>query len=489
MSLGRQCCLSCGPLMLVLAGCAVGPGYQKPKPEQAEGYSREPMLSQTAATDTEQGAAQRLEPGADLPAEWWRLFHSDALNQLVAESIARNPDLKTAQAGMKIAMENLAAQRGAYFPTIGGGANASRNQAATEPAPFLASNVLLYNLCQAQLNASWTLDLWGANRRSLEALKAQAESERFQLEATYLALTANVVAAAVQEASLREQVAATEDMVRAGRETLGIFRRQLELGQIAGADFAAQDAAVAQLEQALPPLRRQLAQQRDLLTALAGRLPGEEVDETFELAGFSLPTELPVSLPSRLLEQRPDIRIAEANLHSACAQVGVAVAAMLPNITLTADVGAVATTTRQLFTPGNELWSVGAGATQPLFQGGSLWHRTKAAQAAYEQAADQYRSTVVAAFQNVADCLHALEADADQLKAAAGSERAAADSLAIARRQLELGGISYLGVLSAEQTCQQARIALAQARAERLADTAALFQALGGGWWNRGGGR
>ncbi|HZZ57714.1 MAG TPA: efflux transporter outer membrane subunit [Opitutaceae bacterium] len=457
----------------LIAGCAVGPDFQRPKLDPAAGYGRA-------------AAAPGLSAGSDIPAQWWTRFHARALDRLIADALARNSDLKAAQAGLQVAMENLAAQRGAFFPSVGGSATASRNQGASEPAPFLASNLLLYNLYQGQLSASWTIDIWGANRRNVEALQAQAESQRFQLESARLALAANLVAAAVQEASLRAQIAATQDMIRAGRETLAIFRRQLDLGQIAGADFAAQDTAVAQLEQSLPPLSRQLAQEKDLLTALAGRFPSEEIAPAFVLSDFQLPADLPLSLPSRVIEQRPDIRVAEANLHSACALVGVAVANQLPNLVLTADVGAIATTARNLFVPGNELWAVGGGVTQPIFQGGSLVHRTRAARAAYEQAADQYRSVVIAAFQNVADALQALQADAALLKAAARSERAAADSLTITRRELDLGGVSYLGVLAAEQAYQQARIALIQAQAGRLADAAALFQALGGGWWNRG---
>jgi NodT family efflux transporter outer membrane factor (OMF) lipoprotein len=472
-------------LSLLLAGCAIGPDFHRPEPPAATDYGTGPLAAQTLAADESGGDRQRLMPGADIPAQWWTLFHSPELNVLVNEALKGNPDLKAAQAGLRVAMENLSAQRGAFLPAITASAAASRNQNAAAPSPFLASNVLLYNLYQAQLNASWTLDVAGGNRRAVEALRAQADAQRYQLESAQLALTANIVAAAIQEASLRAQIAATRDIVSGESEALDIFRRQNALGQIGGADVAAQEAALAQAEQSLPPLERLLAQQRDLIAALAGRLPSEAVTETFELSSLRLPAEVPVSLPSRLVEQRPDILIAEANLHAACAQVGLAEANMVPNITLTADPGVIATKTAQLFEPGSEFWSLSAGLTQPIFEGGTLLHKSRAAKAAYEEAAAQYRSTVLTAFESVADALHALQSDADLLKAAARSERAASASLEITRRQVELGAVGHLALLVAEQAYQQARIALIQAQAGRFSDTAALLQALGGGWWNR----
>ena len=319
----------------------------------------------------------------------------------------------------------------------------------------------------------------------MESLKAQADSQRFQLEATYLTLTSNVVAAAVQEAALRGQIAATKRIIEIQSQSLELLQRQYALGQVASSDVAAQEAALAQSQATLPPLEKQLAQQRDLLARLVGRFPSETIAEEFELSSLQLPQELPVSLPSKLVAQRPDVRSAEEQLHSASAEIGVSIANRLPNITLSANVGSSATAISQLFTSGTGFWALAANLTQPIFQGGTLLHRQRAAEAAYDQAAAQYRSTVLTAFQNVADTLHAIQSDADALKAAVAAERAAAKSLAIARSQLELGDISYLALLNAEQTYQQAMINLVQALANRYADTAALFQALGGGWWNR----
>lgn len=477
--------LSCSLLSLAVAGCAVGPDFERPQMAGTDRFTHEALPDKTAQAATQGGESQNLEAGRDIPADWWTLFHNPQLNALIAEALKTNPDLASAHAALKVAMENAGAQEGAYFPTLSAGFSASRNMNSVPLSPTLSSGVLLFNLYQAQLSANWTLDIWGGNRRAVEALDAQTEGQRFQLESVRLALTANLVADAVQEASLRAQIAATEAIVKDETESLAILHKQETLGQAAGAAVAAQEAALAQAQAALPPLEKQLAIERDALTALAGRLPSEEIAQKFDFATLTLPTDIPLSLSSRLVEQRPDIRIAEANLHAASANVGVAIANMLPNFTIGAGAGSVATNFSQLFTPGGGFWNVAGGAVQPLFEGGTLLHKTRAARANLEQAAAQYRSAVVTAFQNVADALHALRYDADALKAAAASEKAASDSLAIARRQLALGAISYLGLLNAEQTYQLAQIARIQAQANRYADTAALFQALGGGWWTR----
>ena len=316
-------------------------------------------------------------------------------------------------------------------------------------------------------------------------MQAQSDSQRFQLEAARLTLSSNIVVAAVQEASLRAQITATQSLVELQDQQLELFRRQLRSGAIAEAAALAQEAAVAQTRALLPPLRKQLAQQRDLLVALAGQLPSETSLDAFELSALQLPQEVPVGLPSDLVEQRPDVRAAEEQLHAASAEIGVATANLLPQFTLSANAGGVATTLGQLFKSGNLFWNLAAGVTQPLFDGGTLLHRKRAAEAAYDVAAAQYRGTVVGAFQNVADALQALQFDADALHEAVAAQTSAASSLAIAKHQLELGDISAVALLAADQTYQQALIAQVQAQANRLADTAALFQALGGGWWSR----
>lgn len=473
---------------LLLAGCAVGPDFLRPTAPEGKDYALATITEPTASADVAGGAAQRFLRDMDIPGEWWRLFHSEPLNALIEQALKTNPNLAAAEAALRVAQENASAQQGVYYPQISGNFTPSRQKTATGAvSPASATGGAYLTLYTAQLSVSFVPDVFGLNRRTVESLEAQAEGQRFQLEATYVTLTSNVVAAAIQEASLRGQIAATEDIIAIESQLLDLFRRQLALGQIAEAEVAAQEAALAQAEASLPPLQKQLAIERDLLTALLGRFPNEEPRETFELASITLPQDLPASLPAKVVEQRPDVRQAEANLHSASALVGVAIANRLPNLTLTGGAGTSATDPSRFFTPGTGFWSIAASLTQPIFDGGTLLHKERAARAAYEEAAAQYRAAVITALQNVADSLRVLQIDADAVKAALRAERAAAQSLAITRRQLELGAVSYLALLNAQQTYQTARVALVQAQANRFADTAALFQALGGGWWNSDG--
>jgi len=474
-------------LLACLGACAVGPDFERPAAPEVEGYAREPLPDETAKADIAGGKTQRLVQGLDIPGQWWTLFHSEALNVLIEEALNNNPTLPAAQAALGEAWENVYAAQGAFFPTAVASYSASRNKTATGVVFTAASSgPPFFTLHTAQVVVSYALDVFGGTRRQVESLVATAELQRYQVEATYLTLTSNVVAAAVQEASLRGQIAATEEIIKIETESLGILRKQLELGQVAGADVAAVEATLAQAETTLPPLQKQLAVQRDLLTALIGRLPSQEPAEKFELASLQLPLDLPVSLPSKLVEQRPDIQSAEAQLHAASALIGVAVAAQLPQFTLNANAGTTANQIGQLFiTPGTAFWTVAGNVAQTIFDAGTLLHKKRAADAAFDEAAAMYRSTVITAFQNVADTLHALQSDAETLKAAYAAERAAFKSLEIVRRQLQLGAITYLGLLTAQNTYQTALIALVQAQAARYADTAALFQALGGGWWNR----
>ncbi len=446
-----------------------------------ERYTVDPLPAATAAAEGPGGAAQRFLTDQEVPRDWWKLFGSAELDSLVSEALHANPDVRSAQAALRQALENTAAQRGAFFPTVLGSFDASRNlNAVGVLAPNLASGTALYNLFTPQVTVSYVPDIFGANRRQVESLAAQAEASRYQLDATYLTLTANVVTAAIQEAGLRAQIAGTRSVIELEREALAVLRRELELGAIAEGDVFAQDAALAQLEATLPPLNRQLQQVRDSLAALTGRLPADLKPAQLELDQLVLPTDLPLGIPSQLVERRPDVRAAEAQLHAATAQVGVATANLLPQLTITGDIGSSATAMRDLFKAGTGFWSIGANATQTLFAGGTLLHRKRAADAALDQAGAMYQSAVLTAFQNVADALHALDTDADALNAASRAMSASQKSLDVVRHQLELGSVSYLALLNAEQSYQQAVVSLAQARANRYADTAALFQALGG---------
>ncbi len=475
-------------LGLTLSACAVGPNFKRPAAPADAGYGAAPTQGATATAPGVGGNAQHLVEGMDIPAEWWTLFGSAPLNQLIEQALKQNPDVNAAQAALRQANELYAAQRATLFPSLQGGFSAQRAKNAlgtiANPTSLPQTNPY-YNLYTAQLSVSYMPDVFGGQQRALEATKAQAEATRFQLEATYLTLSSNVVVTAVQEASLRGQISATERLLAVQQQLSATVTGQKGLGSASQLDLLSQQAAEAQTAATLPPLRRQLAQTRDALTALLGRLPAAEPTQTFRLEELTLPADVPVSIPSKLIEQRPDVRQAQANMHAASAEVGVAIADMLPQFAISAQTGSTALQISQLFTSYTGFWSAGASLTQTLFDAGALLHRKRAADAALDQAGAQYRSAVILACQNVADTLHALKADADTLVATVEAERAARSAFDIARQQRTLGGISTVALLNAEQTYQQAELAVVQARANRYADTAALFQALGGGWWNR----
>jgi NodT family efflux transporter outer membrane factor (OMF) lipoprotein len=439
------------------------------------------MPAPTASASGVAGAAQKFLSGSDVPRNWWTVFGSSELDALVSQALNASPTVASAAAALRQARENTAAQRGSYFPAAQAGFEATRQRDATGVlSPNLASGTALYDLYTPQVTVTFVPDLFGANRRQVESLAAQAEAAGFQLDATYLTLAANVVTAAITEAGLRAEIAATERIIKLERESLDVMKRELELGAIAEGDVYAQEAALAVLETTLPPLRRQADTTHDSLAVLTGHLPADLPAVRFELADLVLPPDLPLGVPSQLVERRPDVRAAEAQLHAATAEVGVAIANMLPQVLITAQAGSSATALSDLFKGGTGFWSLGANLTQTLFEGGTLYHRKKAADAALDQAGADYRSAVLTAFQNVADALHALAADADGLNAAARAEDAAQRSLAVAESQLKLGAVSYLALINAQQAYQQAVVSAAQARTNRFADTAALFQALGG---------
>jgi NodT family efflux transporter outer membrane factor (OMF) lipoprotein len=467
-----------------LGGCAVGPDFVRPAAPNVDGYTPEALAPTVTGSTTRGGSAQRFVRDLDLAGQWWTVFHSKPLNELIDKALLANPDIKAAQAALVLARENVYVQEGTLLPAVDANFAGIRQKTAIgQPSDVGSSSI--FNLFTGQLNISYTPDVFGANRREIESLQAQEDAQRFALEATYLTLISNLAGAAVEEASLRGQIAATQTIIKLERDVLGLLRKQFELGQIAESDVVAQEAALAQVEQTLPPLQKQLLQQRDLLSALTGGFPSQQLPQKIVLRELRLPRDLPVSLPSKLVEQRPDVRAAEANLHAAAAEIGVAIANRLPNVTLTGVIGSTAPQVGQLFTPGLGFWAAAGSVTQPLFHGGALLHKQLAAQAAYEHAAAQYQSVVRVAFQNVADSLRAIQTDAVALQKAVAFEAASARSLAIMRKRLELGDVNYVALFNAQQTYQQALLTLVQAKAARYADTVALFQALGGGWWNR----
>jgi NodT family efflux transporter outer membrane factor (OMF) lipoprotein len=414
------------------------------------------------------------------------LFHAPALDRLVVQALAASPDLKAAQAALRQAQETALAQGGALYPSVGASFSDARQRVAGAQQG-LPNSSSIYSVASSSLSVSYDPDIFGGTQRSIESAEAAADYQRFQLEATTLTLSSNVVTAALQEASLRAQIAATREIIETQSQQLDVVRRQFTLGGVSQVDVLAQESTLTQTQASLPPLEKQLALQRNLLTVLAGRFPSQEVSETFELSSIDLPEALPVSLPSQLVRNRPDIRAAEASLHQANADVGVAIANQFPKFTLSAGWGSAAGGVDGLFgSAASGLWSLSAGVTQPIFQGGTLEHQRHAAEAGLDKATAQYQSVVLQAFRNVADSLRALQADAETLKAQLAAERTAAASLDLSRTQFSAGAISYLTLLNAERTYQQTRIALVQAQAARYEDTAVLFQALGGGWWNRG---
>lgn len=471
--------------LLFSVGCAVGPNFKRPAAPKVPGYTPAPPSTTSSTPNVSGGEAQHFIQGQDVPAEWWTLFHSQPLNDLIERSLKNNPDLKAAQAALRVAKENVRAQRGAYYPAVTGGFSADHSKSSSEISPVTATSSLYYSLYTPQVGVSFVPDVFGLNKRTVESLKAQEQQARFALVATHITLSSNVAMAAIQEASLRAQIDATRQLIEINTNMLQALRKQFEKGYVGRLDVAAQESQLAQVTATLPPLLKQLAQQRDLLAALSGGFPSDELAEKFELASLQLPQELPLSLPSQLVEQRPDVRQAEENLHSASALIGVARANRLPSFALTADAGSMAVVFTHMFAAGTGFWDLTGGATQTIFQGGTLVHRERAARAAYVQASEQYRSTVLTAFENIADTLHALEQDADAVKSAAAARDAAKVTLDLTTRQMQAGYVSYLTLLSAEQAYQQALINLVQAQSNRYADTAALFQALGGGWWNR----
>ncbi|MDQ6916904.1 MAG: efflux transporter outer membrane subunit [Pseudomonadota bacterium] len=470
---------------VTLGGCMVGPDFRRPEPPATSRYTDTPLPEQTVAAPEKGGEAQRFVPNGDLSAQWWTLFNSEALDRLVRDALAESPTLAAAQATLRQARENLAAEQGALLlPKVDGNLSATRQKTSGASFGQPGAPGSVFTLYNASVNVSYALDAFGGNRRELEGLQALVDYQGFQLEGARLSLTANVVTTAIREAELRARLKATQEILAAEQKQVELIEKQFELGAVARLVVTSQRTQVEQTRALLPALERDLAKTRHQLAVLSGRLPSEAMLPEFDLDTIALPQELPLSLPSLLTRQRPDVQAAEALLHQASAQIGVATANEYPKINLTGSLGEQSLRLGSLFA-GPAVWSVGAGLLQPLFHGGELEARRRAAVAAYEQADAQYRQTVLLAFQNVADALRALEADARTLKAQSDATAYARQSLELTQRQYQLGGTGILALLIAQQQFQQERLNLVTAQSARYADTAALFQALGGCWWNR----
>jgi len=471
-------------IALTVVGCAVGPNFKPPPPPVTNAYTFQALPSTTQATGVAGGEAQRFQFGLDLSGQWWTLFGSPRLDALIQEAMARYPDIAAQQAALRAAEENTRAEKGVFFPQIQGTGSYQREKVSgASIGPGFPG--FITSVYQAAVDVSYAFDVFGGERRVLEGLKAQAQAQNFQLEASYLTLTSNVASTAIQLASLGDQIAATQEIIAIEDKQLDFIRRRFEAGSQTRADVLQQQSHLASVRATLPGLQQQRAAAEHQLAVLTGHFPREAASPDFTLSDLKLPQDLPVSLPSSLVAQRPDIQAQEALMHQASAAVGVATANLLPQLTLSGSVGDESLHSGNLFQPDSAVWNVAAGITQPLFEGGTLRAKRRAAVDTYDQASAQYRLTVLKAFQNVADTLTALEHDAQALNAEYDALSTAQTSLDLIQKQYDAGAVNYVSLLSAQQTYQQARLAYVKAVASRYIDTVTLFQALGGGWWNR----
>jgi NodT family efflux transporter outer membrane factor (OMF) lipoprotein len=472
-------------LALPLAGCTVGPDFHSPAPLTAGRYTPQDLPRQLAT------GAQSFEIGGGISGgidgAWWHLFGSPQLDALEQEALTRNADLAVARASLDQAREVWLSGRAARYPAVQLAAGGSRTKDSYTLASPLSSNDQSYSLYAGQFNIAYVLDVFGGRRRQIEALGAQAEAQRYQLQASWLALTSNVAGTVLQIASLNVQLSAAQANVATLGRALETTRRMQQLGELSTNEVAGAQNALEAAQQTIPPLRKQLAQARDLLAVYVGRESADQPALDLSLADLRLPPRLPVTLPAQLVGHRPDVLMAQANLHVASAQVGVATAARLPSFDLSASLGGVSTALGSLLSSDNVLWTVGGSVGGTVFDAGGLRHQQKAAQAAFRQAQAQYRGVVLLALQNTADVLQAIVQDAEALDHARKAAQAAERAARLAQAGFAQGEVGALPVLAAQSAASQAQLALIQADSARYADTIALFQALGGGWDGQGG--
>jgi NodT family efflux transporter outer membrane factor (OMF) lipoprotein len=464
-----------------LTGCAAGPDFRRPEPPSVSGYTAAVLPGQTASAPGSLGDAQRFVAGRAIPAAWWQELGSAKLNELVQQALQSSPTLEAAKATLRQAHQTYEAQAGStLYPQATGQLGTLRRKTNNAPSGQEGGE-RTFNLYNAGVGVSYNLDLFGGNRRVLEALAAQADYQRYQFEGARLTLAANVVTTAILQAQLVAQIRAGEDIVSTQEEQLDMTRRRLALGAATQNDVLALQIQFEQSRAAIPPLRNRLDQTNHLQAVLIGLPPGSGAIPQFALSDFTLPTELPLRVPSELVRRRPDIQASEALLHAANAQYGAAVSKFYPRVTLSADLGFQALTAASLFGSGSLVWGLAGQLVQPLFNAG-LPAEARASEAGFDAAAANYRQTVLQALRNVADVLRALDSDAQTLAAQAAADASAQESLKLTRQQYALGALSYLQLLIAQQQAQQTAIGLIAARAQRLADTVALYQSMGGGW-------
>jgi NodT family efflux transporter outer membrane factor (OMF) lipoprotein len=463
------------------ASCAVGPNFKRPEAPPVTQYTSGQEPTQTMAAD---GKAQTFEPGNQVVQEWWQLFQSPQLDFVIKEAVAQNHSLQAALARLRQSQETLKAGYGVFFPQLTGSFTAQREKFSPVQFGTTFARGSTFNLYTATASVSYLLDVWGGQRRTVENLAAQRDYQKFTALATNLTLLGNVANTAIAAAGYRAQIEATEQLIRLQQEQVRLTESQSTAGITPYADVVSLKTQLAATEASLAPLRQNLSKSQHLLAALVGRTPGEWASPHFKLAEFTLPRKLPVTLPSELVRQRPDILAAEAQVHAATANIGVATAALFPSFTLSADIGKNVSDLTQIFNSAGSFWSFGAGVTQPFLKGGTLWFQRKAAIEANQASLEDYKQVVVNAFQQVADTLRALEHDAELLKAQSQALSSAKEALDLVQANYAGGMVNYLQVIIANNQYQQAKLGYIQAQALRLQDTAALFVALGGGWWN-----
>ncbi|RUR09170.1 efflux transporter outer membrane subunit [Legionella sp. km772] len=463
--------------------CMVGPNFKSPPSPRVHKYTETPLAKKTAAVPASGGAAQTFRQDKDIPLLWWELFHSKQINQLIKMGLINSPNLAAASAALKKAQQNWKAQIGSsLLPAVDGAFGIERQQYSTVQIGQNSSST--FNLFNPLINVSYTFDFFGQARRQIESLKAQVDYQQFQLIAAQLTLTSNIVTSSITVASYRAQIQATKKLIKVEQDILDILHKQYKIGGVSKENILTQISTLEQTKALLPPLELSLSQTKHTLSALVGGFPEQALPE-IELESLHLPTDLPLTMPSRLVRQRPDIRAAEALLHSACAEIGVATAQLFPQVTLTGNEGWLSNTWQNLFTSTNNVWSLGLQVAQPIFKGNSLRAQRRAAIANFQEFAAQYKQTVLEAFQNVADVLKAIEQDALLYKIEVKADNAARASLELAIQQYRLGGVDYLSLLNAQQQYLTVHLKRINVQATRYQDSAALFQALGGGWWQK----
>ena len=402
---------------------------------------------------------------------------------MVNKAIANNPTLQASEANLRQSQDNMRAGYGVFFPQIQAGAGASRQRTSSLQQGSQTSGKI-FNLVTLSSTISYAIDVFGGARRSVESLRAQADYQRYENVAAYLILSSNVVNTSIARAAYYEEICTTKQLIKLEKQQLRLTQAQVRAGTSPYVNVLSIESLIAANQALLAPLEQNLSQAEHLLATLEGEFPSKADLLEINLNKFSLPIDLPVSLPSDLVNQRPDILAAEAQMHVASAKIGVATALMFPSFSLNGTFGTSGTNFGNLTASSGKFWSIGPVATIPLFQGTTLWFGRKAAIDAYQQSRANYRQTVLSAFEQVADSLKALEHDAEALQAQVEAKHAAGEALKLLQANYHAGLVDYLAVLTADVQYHETSIAYLQTVAQRYQDTVALFVALGGGWWN-----